>query len=126
MAGSRAQIVAAFRDALDPARWDVKQHPLPISQPEPKIEGVIVVERQVITPAPNQGSYLEEHHVWVITPTQELAAVEDDLDARLEEALDVIQDLGWMSFEAANRAVFREQYHAFDVTIQVVTNKEPE
>ena len=126
MAGSRAQIVAAFRGVLDPTRWDVKQHPLPISQPAPNIEGVIVVERQVITPAPNQGSYFEEHHVWVITPTQELAAVDDDLDDRLEEALDVIQGLGWMSFEAANRAVFREQYHAFDVTIQVVTNKEPE
>jgi hypothetical protein len=120
--GTRAQIVAAVRDKL-PTNWDVRDHPLPLSgPPDASVPAVIVVERAQVSPAPNvQGSYLEEHHIWVIEPTQDATAVEDNLDEHLDFLLETIAPLTWLSFTRATRSVFAEQFHAYDVTVEVVS-----
>lgn len=123
--GSRAQLVQALRD-LVPETYDVKSKPIPISQPEPTTKCVLVVERQTVSPAPNQGSFFEEHHIWVIQPSQDVDVVDDLLDDNLEVVLDALRALSWLSFEMATRSVFREKYHAYDVTITVVTTTEKE
>jgi hypothetical protein len=119
--GTRAQIVAALRPAL-PTDWDVRDQPLPIDQPDASVSAVIVVERAVVSPAPNvQGSYLEEHHVWVIEPSRDRAKVEDNLDENLDFLLEALAPLTWLSFVRATRSVYTEQFHAYDVTVEVVS-----
>jgi len=126
MTGSRDQIADALRDALDAKTWDVRAKPLPISQPQAAITGVIVVERQTITPGPAQGLLSEDHHLWVIQPSKDPQVIEDRLDQNLEDVLTVIRTLPWMAFQSANRSTFQDEYHAWDITVQVATTIESE
>ena len=120
---TRAELVAALAKALPPT-WQVRPQPIPFTNdPGPKVKAVIVVERTRVQPAPNvQGSLLEEHHVWVIQPSRDAQTLEDQLDDNLDVVLEALRPMTWLNFESAERSTFADTFHAYDITVQLISN----
>ena len=86
---------------------------------------VVMLYRESRAKAPNSiGDYLDTFTMYVVTPGIDTRRSEDQLDDTLDEVLAALDQIKWLNWSVADRAVFGEQQApAYKITLTIVYNK---
>lgn len=106
--------------------YKVVADPRHVDLDDPSIRCVLQIVRQRIVPSPEnpRGGYAETHELWVVTSVIDPELVEDALDDRLAEVIDIIDEIPWLTWSSAERRIHGSNRHAFMISIQLSTQKE--
>ena len=101
--GARAQLKAALVDGLDES-VKVVGHADAVS-PEPGHD-LVMVALDEVAPGTYSGSRTITITVWVAVAKTTPGAADDALEDRLGDVLDVLDEIAWLSWSSAKRAVY--------------------
>lgn len=124
---ARSQLIGTLAKALG-REWDVPHEALVPGNLERR-RAAMIVERTTVAPAPQMGPgcLLHSFNLHVIVP-EKTAAAEPHLEARTDEALDVLSRIDTLAWESADRAVIGADpeaniggYHGYTIKISTIT-----
>lgn len=124
----RGIITDALRDpdtGLDPSKYAVGGYPGVPTRPSKRTVSVWPVELSPLPQAPSQ--YRAQLTVLVITPLQDPAKADDDLDEALGDVLDVMWATNGVLFDSATRTSFNEdtvQAWSLGFTVNIIATPE--
>lgn len=70
-----------------------------------------------VTAAPQTRGLLYTLTVWACTAVEDPAAVDDVLDAALDDLLAALLGMPWLTFDTAERGVLDERWHGYRLTV---------
>lgn len=124
---SRHQLADALQAAL-PVTYKVVPDPRSLGELDPSMSCYVQVVRQTIKNSPPNpiGDYWETFELWVIEATTDPDTAEDALDDKLTEVLGAIDEIGnWLRWRSADRRIHKSERHAYMITVETITEKEP-
>ena len=68
-----------------------------------------------------QGVLVPAFVLTVVSPHEDPAQADPDLDELLDELLDAIQPLRWVAFRGATKALFQDRFMCYDITLEALT-----
>lgn len=90
------------------------------------VKGIaIAVERTAVESGASQGLWAEDVSVYVMSGSEDIAAAEDALDGALDMVIFALEALPGLSLTRAERASI-ENYHGYEVRIQIQTTNQKE
>ncbi len=106
--------------------YKVVPDPRAIDLDDPSIRCVLQIVRQRIVPSPEnpRGGFGETHELWVVTSVTDPDLVEDALDDRLAEVIEILDEIPFITWSSAERRIHGSNRHAFMISIQLETQKE--
>jgi len=118
MATVRDQLATALKPLL-PKAWRI----IPYTTNLDTVDGVTLMMRQTrIEKAPNsQGNHQVTLVLTVIDPHTDPQRAEDALDEEVGQLLYAFLPIEWLNWTVAERVVFGELNHAYDITLTLYT-----
>lgn len=121
---SRTQLANTLQ-ALLPENYKMVDSPRDFASLDPSVIGVVQLWRSQIAPASNMGSFDEQYELWVMTPKSDPDTSEDDLDLRLFEVIEALQQAKWLGWSTAERAIHAiAARQAYKFTLQIRSQAE--
>lgn len=102
---------------LLPSSWVVHDHDRTLTNIS-KVTAIYV--HKTVEPGPEQGSLLHTVSLIVADPTQAETKAEDRLDDLMEDLIPVIQAIGPIDFQRAEKGT-RDGFPCWDIQIQIKT-----
>lgn len=122
----RQQLATALQGALGSA-FTIVADTRDIARVDDQQRGIVQLVRTKITNGDRMHATVHEFDLWVVTPNLDSeGSGEADLDDVLDEVLEVIEGLDWLTWSEAVRETHPAGYHAYQFTVstQTVTTKE--
>lgn len=117
---ARRSLLEALAADLDPATFIVSDRAAVPDQIDPDLLGVRAFTNTVV-PGPSLGLLTYTLELWVMSPSQDVEAVDDRLDDALDEVLGALLALRSVSFGQAERSRMGSedgpQYHGYKITL---------
>ncbi len=106
--------------------YKVVADPRHVDLDDPSIRCVLQIVRQRIAPAPEnpRGAFAETHELWVVSSVTDPDLVEDALDDRLAEVIEILDGINFLTWSSAERRIHGSNRHAYMISIQLSTQKE--
>ena len=125
---SREQVAMAFKGLL-PDTYAIIDDPVhDVGEADPSLSCYLQLVRQRIERAPVNpfGAFLETFEIWVASTDLDIDTLENSLDDRLDEVTEIIEQISWLTWSAAERRVHKSGLPAFLITAQTITDREQE
>lgn len=121
--GARQQLADALKAAL-PTKYKIIPYPRKVDELSAN-QPVVIIIRDAIEHAPNQGNLKETFVLWALTPKKDQPGAEDDLDDILFSLVEFVDTSKMVAtWTKATRAIYGEQAQAYRIDITVHTEKE--
>lgn len=121
--GARAQLAVALRGVL-PSTVHIVDNPTQDQTADAVLVQLVrtTVRRHEKAPA---GQWLASFDVWVVVPHLDSAdGGEDVLDDALDDVLEILDGLGWLLWEQAERTTYGDGRAAYKITATLTTKVE--
>ncbi|MGO2658425.1 MAG: hypothetical protein ACTH9T_04840 [Mycetocola reblochoni] len=121
MTSARHQLAAALTPLLPPT-WRIVPYERSIDRPS---SVVVMLKQSTITrhPSAPDGAHLVEFVVTIISPHEDNAAAEDQLDDGVIELTHALDDAG-LGWDTATKVSFADRFMAYDIAVNITTTKE--
>lgn len=119
----RSELAAALKPLL-PATIKIIDVPRSVDGIEAK-RPVVMLYRESRAKAPNAiGDYFDTFTMYVVTPGIDTRRSEDQLDDTLDQVIAALDDIKWLNWSIAERAVFGDnQAPAYKISLTIAYSK---
>lgn len=130
MTYTRHQVATLLEEGLAAALltgFEIIPDPRELGEPAPSTICILTIVRRTVKPAPEnpRGAFAEELELWVIHPLVS-DDIEDELDDRLAEIIDILDASSTLGWTDAVRSIHKSNRNAYKITLAIHSEKDPE
>lgn len=116
--GARQQLAGALIQGLNDDTVQVVPDLRVLGTLDPQTSWIIQLFRTSIEPGSTIGKFWADFELWVVDPSKESETVEDSLDDHVDDLINVLDSLTWLTWSKAERDTHPSGYHGYRLTIR--------